>query len=261
MTSPTPSEPRTGHQLYHAPRIAPVTAAQLVGVSVGTIYATQILLKSLHAPDLLASIAGDVIVVVGLILVGRRKGWTAAHFGVRRVSPRYVVAGLLVGISMWYLTAWLVALLQPPGDTEALQRFVEKSALLPTIAAIALFPAFAEELLFRGILVRSLSSHFRTGVAIAISAAVFGLYHLFPPQMVSTFSFGLVLGYLTLRADSLVPAFIAHLLNNTIAIVLSRDEIPGANEWLFGHPVAVLAMAASCVAAAITLVAKGPGPE
>jgi len=258
MTSPTPSEPRTGHQLYHATRIAPATAAKLVAASIATLYATQILMKALGTPDLLASMTSDLAVVAVVIAVALHRGWTAAHFGLRPVKPRFFVAGLLVGVSMWYLTAWLVALLQPPGDTQALERFVSRAALVPTIAAIALFPAIAEELIFRGILVRSLASHFRTGVAITISAAVFGLYHLFPPQMVSTFGFGLVLGFLTLRADSLVPAFIAHLLNNTIAIVLSRDEIPGANEWLFSHPAVVLAVAASCVAAAITLVAKGP---
>jgi len=237
MSSPsTPGEPRTGQQLYHVTPFTPATAVKLTALAIVTIYVVQIIVGSLKVPVLVASVAGDVAVVAVVLGIAKSRGWTLRDFGLRATAPRFLVAAVLVGISMWFVTLTLVNLVQPPGDTKALEKAVEQTSLVPTLIALAILPAVAEELVFRGILTRALTQRFQPIGAIAISALVFAVYHLLPAQIVSTVVLGLALGYLTLRANSIVPAVIVHFLNNSIAIVLSRDEVPDVRAWIDAHP-------------------------
>ncbi|HEY5927264.1 MAG TPA: CPBP family intramembrane glutamic endopeptidase [Kofleriaceae bacterium] len=257
MTSPTPSEPRTGQQLYHA---APFTLAQAAGVTataIATIYVVQIVLVGTGVPDLVAAAISDSAVLVGVVVYLRGRGLRLHDAGVRRTPPRFIAAAVLLGLSMWYLTASVVELVDPPGDTEKLQQFVTQTPLVPTLVALTIFPALAEELVFRGILTRTLVSRYRYPVAVAISAAVFGAYHLNPPQILTTFLLGLVLAHLTLRSGSIVPSIIVHLLNNTIAIVLPRNEVPAATAWIIANPAMMLTVALAAVGCALAISAKG----
>jgi membrane protease YdiL (CAAX protease family) len=236
MSSPnTPGEPRTGQQLYHGTPFSPATAVKLTALAIVTIYAVQIVVGSLKAPVLVASVAGDVVVVALVLGIARSRGWTLRDFGIRATAPRFLVAAVLVGISMWFVTLTLVELVQPPGDTEEIENALKQTALVATLITLAIFPAVAEEIVFRGILTRALTQRFQPIGAIAISALVFAVFHLNPPQIVSTVLLGLALGYLTLRANSIVPAVIVHFLNNSIAIVLSRDEMPDIRVWIGAH--------------------------
>jgi membrane protease YdiL (CAAX protease family) len=256
MTSPTPSEPRTGPQLYHGAPLAPAAAAKLVAAAIGTIYAVQILLVGVGALDLVASSVADLAVIAGVAWYAYDRKLTLADLGLRRAPARFTVAAVLLGVSMWCVTAWLVVLVQPPGDPGKLQQLVEQTPLVPTLFALAVLPALAEEIVFRGVLARALAARLGATVAIAISAATFALYHLFPPQVVSTFVLGLVLGLLAVRSRSIVPSIIVHVLNNTVAIVLARDEVPRIGTWMTDNPEVTLSGAVVLVGCGVALGAK-----
>jgi membrane protease YdiL (CAAX protease family) len=243
--------------LYHAEPFTLVQAAALTGAAIATIYVTQIVLVAVGAPGLLASIAGDAVVVVGVWRYARSRGLTAADFGLRPVPVRFIAGAVLLGVSLWYLTALLVVLVDPPGDPSKLKKLVEQTPLAATLLALTVFPAVAEELVFRGVLTRALVQRVRPIGAVLISAAVFALYHVFPPQMVSTFALGIVLAWITLRSRSIVPSTIVHVLNNTVAVLLSRDEIPGVTATLQSHSLATFAVAVVLVGCGLALSAKG----
>jgi membrane protease YdiL (CAAX protease family) len=257
MTSPMPSEPRTGHQLYHVDALAPVAATKLVATAIVVIYAVQIALFGMGLIELAAAAIADLAVLVGLGLYARAHQLSRAHFGLRRPRPIFVVAGVLIGLSAWYLNLWIVVLISPPGGTGQLQTIVEQTPLSSTLLAIALLPAIVEELVFRGVFLRALAKRFVPAAAIVIASIVFAVYHVLPAQIVSTFGLALALGYLTLRADSVVPAMVAHLLNNSIAIVVSRDELPGVGAWMGAHGTVMLASTAAVLATGLTLAARG----
>lgn len=229
---------------------APASAWMIAAASIGTIYVAQLGLFGAGVPGLVASAAADVAVIALLVAIARRAG--AARIGLTRVAPRLVVAGALLGISAWYLDLRLVLVVKPPGETRMLEGLVEQTALVPTLLAIAVLPAVAEELVFRGVLARALAVHGRA-VAIGVSTLVFAAYHLNPLQIVATVPLGLALGYVALRADSAVPTMIAHALNNAVAIVISRDALPGVGAWIGDHPSTSLAGAAALVAAGLVL--------
>lgn len=86
---------------------------------------------------------------------------------------------------------------------------------------VGLLAPLAEELVFRGAILRSLLKwNSRPWVAIVISAALFSAAHLNPAQIPHTFLIGLLLGWMYWRTDSIVPDVVFHWVNNTVAYVL-----------------------------------------
>ncbi|MFQ8807127.1 MAG: lysostaphin resistance A-like protein [Alistipes indistinctus] len=53
--------------------------------------------------------------------------------------------------------------------------------------------------------------------ACVIAAAVFGIVHLIPQQVINAFMVGLVLGYIYYRTGSLLPVILIHCINNAIS--------------------------------------------
>lgn len=243
--------------MYHVDALAPVAATKLVATAILVIYTVQIALFSAGLIELAAAAIADVAVLVGLGLYARSRQLTRAHLGLRRPAPIFLLAALLIGVSAWYLNLWIVVLISPPGGTGALKKIVEQTPLLSTLAVIAVLPAVVEEIVFRGVFVRALAKRFVPLAAIAIASVVFSLYHLLPAQIVSTFGLGLALAYLTLRADSAIPAMLAHLLNNSIAIVVSRDEVPSVGAWMGAHSFVMLGGSAALLATGVVVAARG----
>ncbi|MBK6515309.1 MAG: CPBP family intramembrane metalloprotease [Polyangiaceae bacterium] len=105
------------------------------------------------------------------------------------------------------------------------------SALLVGLT-IALAPAFAEELFFRGVLQPSLTARLGPLAGVALASILFGAFHLDPPQAAGAAVLGLALGFVTWRTGSLWPAIAAHAANNGVAVAYARfgprEEIASA---------------------------------
>ncbi len=85
--------------------------------------------------------------------------------------------------------------------------------------AVAIVPPIIEEFLFRGAILGSLRQKHGDALAVIISAVLFGLMHGNFIQTPVTFLTGLVLGYLTVKTDSMIPAIILHFVNNAWAVI------------------------------------------
>jgi membrane protease YdiL (CAAX protease family) len=87
---------------------------------------------------------------------------------------------------------------------------------------IGLMAPLAEEVVFRGAVLRSLL-RWKAGnpwLAIFVSAILFSAVHMNPAQLPHTFLVGLLLGWMYYRTDSIVPGVVYHWVNNTVAYVL-----------------------------------------
>jgi membrane protease YdiL (CAAX protease family) len=93
-------------------------------------------------------------------------------------------------------------------------------------AVLALGAGTAEELFFRGFLQQRLSRRFGPPLAILIASACFGVMHWDPVQGPAAALLGLYLGWIAERAGSILPAMIAHAVNNSIAVLGARWEFP-----------------------------------
>lgn len=84
--------------------------------------------------------------------------------------------------------------------------------------AVAIVPPIIEEFIFRGAILGSLRKH-GDALAIIVSAVLFGFMHGNFIQTPVTFLTGLILGYLTVKTNSIIPAIILHFVNNSWAVL------------------------------------------
>lgn len=114
------------------------------------------------------------------------------------------------------------------------------------LVVACLLPAFCEEIVFRGTVAQSLvGARSRLG-ALAISGALFALFHANPAQTIHQFVLGAFLTLLVLRSGSLWVSVIVHLFNNTLVVVLSYTVLGTDEFWSFSNNTAVV-VACLCV--------------
>jgi membrane protease YdiL (CAAX protease family) len=122
--------------------------------------------------------------------------------------------------------------------TEAFLATTSSSGLAVNIFMIAILPAFAEELLFRGVLA-SLFRKWTKNIHLAaiFSAFIFAAIHLQFYGFLPRFLLGIVFAYLFLWSGSLWLPIAAHFANNMLSVVvefLFRKGIIDTNAENFG---------------------------
>ena len=89
--------------------------------------------------------------------------------------------------------------------------------------ALGILAPIAEEMVFRGAILRSLLRYFNERmpwIPIVVSALLFGLVHGNVAQSSNAFLMGLLLGWFYHRTGSIVPGIVLHWINNTVAYVM-----------------------------------------
>ena len=181
-------------------------------------------------------------------------GW-AEYFSPRRLGAGgvlLVVAVLIVGTLpfMSTLIAWNAGAHFPAAlhDFESWARASEDRAAVLTrfltrfssgarfgvgVVVIALVPAVAEELVFRGVIQRNLVRWFSPQVGVWLGAALFSAIHFQFFGFVPRFVLGLVLGYLYLWSGNIVVSMVAHFTQNAFQLLLLYLTQRGQFGWGF----------------------------
>lgn len=108
---------------------------------------------------------------------------------------------------------------------------------------IGIVPGVAEELFFRGYMMRQLENTQRFGLALLGSSIAFGAFHLDPVHSPLTVVMGLYLGYVVWLCDSLLVGIAAHTLNNMLAALVI--DLPESANWIVlfgGAPISLLCL-------------------
>lgn len=178
-------------------------------------------------------LASEWLGLLGLVaLYGRVSGQGLVQVtGLYRPSGRAILGAILVGSSAWAAVAivseWLLPV--PESVLEALRKSLVSTdngrGAVATLGLVALSPAICEEALFRGPILRGLRSRLGPLASVALTAVLFGLFHLDVYRLIPTTLIGLMLGYIAVEADSIVPAMVAHFCNNAILVMLARSGL------------------------------------
>ena len=91
--------------------------------------------------------------------------------------------------------------------------------------ALGILAPVAEELVFRGAILRSLMAYFNyrlPWIPIVVSALLFGVVHGNVAQFANAFVMGLLLGWLYCRTHSIVLGVALHWVNNTVAYTMYK---------------------------------------
>ncbi len=183
---------------------------------------------------IISSIAGQYIGHLGVLwLLGRGRGLGADSLGfdIRPGDILYVGLGVAFQIVLAIVFLPLQRLLVPEGGAqevaEILQQLGAPAVRIAAVAVTTVLAPLAEELMFRGVMLRALAHRSRRAVLV-ITAVVFAAFHLTSVSSVGAgvlifgqiFLVGLFLGHLTLRHERLGPAIFVHGGFNLVAALI-----------------------------------------
>jgi uncharacterized protein len=146
--------------------------------------------------------------------------------------------------------------------TEAFLATTSLSGLLINIFMIAILPAFAEELLFRGVLANLFRSWTRNvHLAVFLSSFIFAAIHLQFYGFLPRFLLGVALGYLFFWSGSLWLPVAAHFANNFLSVIIEflyRKEIILTDAENFGtnNSLLIIMISVSAVTAVLYYIYK-----
>jgi len=108
---------------------------------------------------------------------------------------------------------------QLTGITELFMSTSSISGLLINLFVMAVLPAFGEEFIFRGILMKWFSKGLGIHIAILLSAFLFSAIHIQFLGFFTRFFMGIMLGYVFYWSGSLWASILLHFLNNAMAVI------------------------------------------
>lgn len=172
-----------------------------------------------------------LLIAVGLVVL---QAWKGRDYWKQEVlvKEKPMTLGVLFGVlslcigaqvvySLWVTAVELVMNLFGKSVMPILESISGSSDTLSMFLYASLLGPIAEEILFRGLALRSLRPYGKR-FAILCSAFLFGLYHGNLLQVPYTFLVGLVLGYVTVEYSILWAVFL-HMFNNLVlADLLTR---------------------------------------
>lgn len=191
----------------------------------------RLLLDALQADKtvlyaVLSALSASVFIVASLFYVKK----DVKLLKIKSFSPIYLFPALMLAFGMFlglgFLNMLVASGVQEIGGTITTTDFPLDTPwqyILFTVSLCA-FPAVAEEMFFRGVMIDSLSKVGKTACVFTV-ALCFSLYHGNVAQLAYQFIYGLGLGFLTIKANSIIPAIIAHFINNFAVLSLEYLNI------------------------------------
>ena len=148
-------------------------------------------------------------------------------------THKYILWAIILTIFAYpavIFLGWLNAFLPVPGWMAEMQQSMDEmiakllgseNILWLGLFHIGLVPSICEEIMYRGYVQRSLEKSWGIWTAIIVSGLIFGAYHLQITRILPLAALGMLFAYITYVSNSLIPAMVAHLVNNGGQIILS----------------------------------------
>jgi len=109
--------------------------------------------------------------------------------------------------------------------SEMIRGFIgTENAVILAFIHIGIVPSLFEEVMFRGYIMRALEKSGGIIAAILISGFLFGAYHVQPANLIPLSMLGILFAYVTYVSNSLIPAMVAHLLNNGSQVIYGASN-------------------------------------
>ncbi len=141
------------------------------------------------------------------------------------LNGKFIAAGLLWGLALFTINLVISYSMSQVLGEEFTGRIYEYlisyrlTRYVLIVTAILLAP-IAEELYFRGLLYASLKIKIGVLGGAIVSAAIFAAAHGIPAAFIALLAIGATLAYIFEKYKSLVPAIMAHAVNNTLGIAI-----------------------------------------
>jgi hypothetical protein len=186
---------------------------------------------SLPVLELAATLAQDILWVVGAVLLAKRiappKPW---QFGFRRPRLGSAVGWSLVAIGGYIGITLIYELILQPTNEQPINTGDLLGVQIASCFLIIVSAPLCEEIFFRGFLYRILRGRLGLWPALVIDGALFGAIHVTSggPLAVAVIApLGFLLCLVYERSGSLYPCIALHALNNSIVSAAEFDRASG----------------------------------
>ncbi|WP_425614536.1 ABC transporter permease subunit/CPBP intramembrane protease [Anatilimnocola sp. NA78] len=112
-----------------------------------------------------------------------------------------------------------------------LESLLAHATLPELILLVAVVPAICEELAFRGFILSGLRRLGHKWTAIAICSVLFGVAHGLLQQSLAATVVGMIIGYIAVKTNSLLPAIGYHFVHNSLGVLNSRVTPDLIDRW------------------------------
>jgi membrane protease YdiL (CAAX protease family) len=157
---------------------------------------------------------GLVAVAVAVRPLGPAAG---PALGLRPVTWKYPLFGaiatlaLSVGVSQFGI--------EPEGMKQVLEVVRAPRELLVSLLLIGGLAPLVEELVFRGLLYGWIAGRWGSIAGLVVSSLAFAAAHYEPAHIILVLPLGVLFGGLRWRSGSLLPSLVAHMANNSFAVL------------------------------------------
>ena len=203
--------------------------------------------------------------IISIILLCVRKKDTGilALLKPKKQHPDFIIATILITIGMLFglseLNYFFVDFLEFLGLKSSQITLPEKTPtnVVLTLIFLAVFPAFFEEIIFRGLITKGFKG---TGDAVAIlfSGFLFSIYHMSPSQTIYQFIVGCLYALIVVKGGSYILTICSHLFNNAF-IILNEYYLKFAPVGF--SKIALTIVGLLCLACGLIILLKKPKTE
>ncbi len=138
------------------------------------------------------------------------------------VYIRAILLGIVGQFAIQYLLSLLMMII-PESWLDALSQNNEAlstgSEAINFIAVVLLGPIF-EEILCRGLMLGAMKRAMPKWIAVVLSSLIFGILHANPIGIIYATLFGILLGFIAVKFNSILPAIICHIAFNATSLSL-----------------------------------------
>jgi membrane protease YdiL (CAAX protease family) len=133
-----------------------------------------------------------------------------------RAFPLRIVPGLLVASygATIVLLEWAGWIPMPESMKQGLVEQVAQANWFLFLLPVVVVAPVAEELFFRGLLLRGYLARYSVTTAVWVSALLFALFHLNPWQAIVALPLGVAYAWLVLHTGSVLPSMLSHAMVN-----------------------------------------------
>ena len=182
--------------------------------------------------QIIAAVLSSLVAVFFYRIISRRRlsdNLTKSHVPVSLLAPFVCLgmAGSMIANQLAALFDQNISIFELKNTVDMSLETKSAPEMLLCIVAVAITPALAEELAFRGVFMNILRP-WGDAAAIVVSAVMFGAMHGNTTQIIFAFTLGLIFAYVDCKTNSIVPSVVLHFVNNFYAVstdIISQNGI------------------------------------
>lgn len=200
---------------------------------------------------LIIDIVSSVIIQIGLLFLlpfglymlfqKRKPKQVFKDFGFKKLNFKAILICFAIGVLVFVINIFIASFFNMILNYVGYSSGTSSSGVatrytivnfLVEIVTVAILPAFFEEFVHRGLLLKGTADTIGYKKAIIISSVLFGLMHLNIQQFFYATILGILMGFLVAMTRSIWPSIIIHFCNNFLNVYFTFAEannLPGGN--------------------------------